>query len=141
MMASRSPAGASRALCWSCGLDGVHVESVGGTGLAVISAGTVGVWVDSSANTGVYANTAKADGEWGFDTPERSTASNVTFNTLTLLAQVAGADALTAGDLVTVVGVGQPLLDSATLLALVRRPVAWAGRCHRRGGGAHGAGS
>lgn len=104
----------------SAGWDGVRVQSAGDTGLYVFSAGNVGVWVDSSANTGVYANTAKADGQWGFDTPDRIRGSNATLNTLTLLAQVAGSEALTAGDLVTAAGVGEPLQDSAAPLALVR---------------------
>ena len=115
---------------YSAAEDGFVVESAAGYGVRVVSAGNVGVyvgtsnnvgmWVNSSANTGVYANTANADGVWGFDTPDRIRGSNVTLNTLTLLAQVTGSGALTAGDLVTAAGVGQPLAGSAIPVAQVR---------------------
>jgi hypothetical protein len=53
-------------------------------------------------------------------TPDKISASNVTFSSLTIIAQVTGPGTLSAGDLVAVAGVTDPLPGSTTPLALVR---------------------
>jgi hypothetical protein len=118
--------------------DGVRVESATGIGLSVGSAlegvsvyearqagvnvyeAVNGVWVTSAHLDGVWANTTDASGEWGFETADKIRAANVTASTLTLLAQVDGPEALTAGDVVAAAGVTEGLPDGHASLPTVR---------------------
>jgi hypothetical protein len=112
------------------GLDGVYVNSAGETGVFVHSAGWNGVVVEEAGGDGVratatvhnalYGDTANAQGEWGLYTPDKVHAQNVTLQTLTLVAQVSGPDALSPGDMVAAAGVAAPLPDSGAPLPLVR---------------------
>ena len=104
----------------SAGVDGVYINTATDDGLHIDSAGDKGMAVLSAGGNGVYANTTQASGEWGMRTPDKISASNVTFSSLTLIAQVTGPDLLTPGDLVAVVGVADPLPGSTIPLALVR---------------------
>jgi hypothetical protein len=119
-------------------LDGVHVNSAGETGVFVHSAGWNGVVVEEAGGDGVratatvynalYGDTANAQGEWGLYTPDKVHAQNVTLQTLTLLAQVTGPDALSPGDVVAAAGVAAPLPGSGAPLPLVRLAAAdWNG--------------
>ncbi len=114
----------------SAGDDGVDVTSAGDDGVVVLSAADDGVYVDTAGDkgvavlfaggNGVYANTTRTNGEWGMRTPDKITASNVTFSSLTLIAQVAGPEPLSPGDLVAASSVTEPLPGSTIPLALVR---------------------
>jgi hypothetical protein len=110
--------------------NGVTVNSATSTGVAVISAGSYGVRVDSSGGTGVsvttstgsgvYANTTATFGQWGFYTPDAIHGSNVLLQSLSLVAQVAGSNSLTSGDIVAVAGVADPVAGSTGHTPLVR---------------------
>ncbi|MCB0072992.1 MAG: hypothetical protein KDE20_16085 [Caldilineaceae bacterium] len=114
----------------SAGDDGVSVQSASNNGVRVASAGSAGVRVQQADGagvyvaeadlSGVYANTIDANDEWGLYTPDKISGSNVTLSSLTVIAQVAGEQALSTGDVVAAVGVTEPLPDSIVPLALVR---------------------
>ncbi|MCB0201179.1 MAG: hypothetical protein H6649_06035 [Caldilineae bacterium] len=104
----------------SAGRDGVRVNSAGDDGVFVASADGAGVYVAEADLSGVYANTIDANDEWGLYTPDKISGSNVTLSSLTVIAQVAGEQALSTGDVVAAVGVTEPLPDSIVPLALVR---------------------
>jgi hypothetical protein len=70
---------------------------------------------------GLWPNTAQAAGEWALYTVDKIEAANVTLHSLTLVAQVTGAEALTAGDVVAVSGAADPLPGTLQPLALVSR--------------------
>ncbi|MBN1660499.1 MAG: hypothetical protein JXA93_19035, partial [Anaerolineae bacterium] len=67
----------------------------------------------------LYGDTANALGEWGLYTPDKAHAQNVTLQTLTLIAQVSGSDALSPGDIVAAAGVAGPLPGNGAPLPLV----------------------
>ncbi|MCA9958434.1 MAG: hypothetical protein KC443_05345 [Anaerolineales bacterium] len=81
-----------------------------------------GVYVPSPGvpETALLVQTAEVNGEWALSTQDKIQAANVTFQSLTLLAQVDGADALSAGDVVAVSGIATPLPDSHEQMPLVR---------------------
>lgn len=99
-------------------IHGVRVASAGGTGLRVDSA-NYGVDVVFANFTGAYAGTTQASGQWGFYTDDAIHGSNVTLSSLTVTAQVSGAQALNSGDVVAAVGVTDPFPNSTVPLALV----------------------
>lgn len=99
---------------------GVYVVSAGWNGIVVDVAGGDGVRAGSAAYNAFYGNTTNANGEWGLYTPDKVYAQNVTLQTLTLIAQVSGPDALAPGDVVAADGVGAVLEGSAAPLPLVR---------------------
>lgn len=115
---------------YSADWSGVLVASVDGDGLSVADAGDDGVEIQSASDDGVaviaagddgvYANTTRGSGEWGVRTPDKISASNLTFSSLTLVAQVAGPEPLSPGDLVAATGVTEPLPGSTIPMALVR---------------------
>jgi hypothetical protein len=104
----------------SVGDDGLEIYSAGNDGVHVSTAGDDGVWVNSAGAVGVYGNTTQTDGEWGLLTPDKISGSNVTLSSVTVIARVTGNHALTIGDVVTAVGVSDPLPDSTIPLALVQ---------------------
>ena len=116
----------------SAGDDGVHVNSATHYGLHVGSAGNDGLWVENASGVGVWANTTQASGQWGFYTPDKIRGSNVTLESLSLVAQVSGPDGLTAGDLVTAAGVADPVSGSTVHVPLVRLARRRSDRCRRR---------
>jgi len=71
--------------------------------------------------TALWPNTSNTNGEWGLYTPDKIYAANVTTSTLTLVARVASHGSLTAGDLVTVVGMADPLPNTLSAVPLVDR--------------------
>jgi hypothetical protein len=99
---------------------GLSIYSAGSDGVRVSNAGANGVFVNSAGQDGVYANTTRSDGEWGFETPDKISGSNVALSSLTVIAQVTGDRALAPGDVVAAVGVTDPLPDSTVSLALVQ---------------------
>jgi hypothetical protein len=104
---------------YSAGGSGVKVESAANDGVHVFSS-VYGVYVGRSSNIALWGNTTDARGEWGLYTPDKITAANVTASAWTLVAQVDGPGALTAGDLAAVSGVAGPLPDGPTLVPQVR---------------------
>jgi hypothetical protein len=103
------------------GKDGVYVGSTGDVGVEVWSAGSYGVAVLSAGDDGVFANTIKDSHEWGFYTPDKIYAMNVTMRSLSVIARNDGPVPLQAGDLVAVTGVDRPLLGGGTPMPNVRR--------------------
>ena len=107
----------------STGRDGVHVADADDYGVYVAAAGLDGVHVESATGNGVYANTAAANHEWGFYTPDRIYAGTSLVNggALMFVAQNGAARALETGDVVAVNGVGTPLAASTEPVPLVRK--------------------
>ena len=99
---------------------GVYVKSAGWNGMAVDAAGGDGVRATATTYNAFYGDTANAQGEWGLYTPDKVHAQNVTLQTLTLIAQVSGPDALSSGDVVAAAGIGAPLPGTGAPLPLVR---------------------
>ena len=99
---------------------GAYVASAGWNGMVVEAAGGDGMRVVSATYNGVYANTTQASGEWGFYTPDKIHGSNVLLESVSLVAQVSGAESLTAGDLVMAAGIADPLLGSTVHLPQVQ---------------------
>ncbi|HSN74096.1 MAG TPA: hypothetical protein VL334_03265 [Anaerolineae bacterium] len=114
----------------SAGSAGVYVGEAGGSGVVVSSAGSAGVYVEQAGGSGVlvgsaywdgvYANSVQDNGQWGFYTPDAIRGSNVLLQSLSLVAQVAGPDSLTPGDVVAVAGVADPVAGSTVHTPLVR---------------------
>ncbi|MBK6432294.1 MAG: hypothetical protein IPF85_16395 [Anaerolineae bacterium] len=100
---------------------GAYVASAGWNGMVVEAAGGDGMRVVSATYNGVYANTTQASGEWGFYTPDKIHGSNVLLESVSLVAQVSGAESLTAGDLVMAAGIADPLPGSTVHLPQVKR--------------------
>lgn len=105
---------------YSAGNDGVAVGSTGNNGVYVANATWDGVHVAYAVGDGIYANTTQASGQWGLYTPDAIHGSNVLMHSLSLVAQVAGPDTLSAGDIVAVAGVADPVPGSTVHTPLVR---------------------
>jgi hypothetical protein len=88
----------------------VEISKAAGDGVLVLEAGYNGVW----------AHTTRAGHDYGFYTPDRIFAGTTLLQSLSLVAQVGGVDALTPGDAVAAVGVADPLPDSPVHVAQVR---------------------
>jgi hypothetical protein len=99
---------------------GVFVRSTGWNGMVVEEAGGDGVRATNTVYNAFYGDTANTQGEWGLYTPDKVHTQNVTLQTLTLIAQVTGSDALSPGDLVAAAGVADPLPGTGAPLPLVR---------------------
>ncbi len=99
---------------------GVFINSTDATGVYIGSTNAIGVFVGSSGGVGVWADTALANGEWGLFTPDKISGSNITLSSVTIVAQVAGEQALYPGDVAAASGVADPLPGSTVPLALVR---------------------
>jgi hypothetical protein len=99
---------------------GLYVGHSDFSGVFVNSTAASGVYVALSGGVGVYADTAVANGEWGLLTPDKISGSNITISSVTIIAQVAGEQALNPGDVVSASGVAAPLPGSTVSLALVR---------------------
>ncbi|MBK9229762.1 MAG: hypothetical protein IPO15_02480 [Anaerolineae bacterium] len=99
---------------------GAYVASAGWNGMVVEAAGGDGMRVVSATYNGMYANTTQASGEWGFYTPDKIHGSNVLLESVSLVAQVSGAESLTAGDLVMAAGIADPLPGSTVHLPQVQ---------------------
>jgi hypothetical protein len=99
---------------------GVFVHSAGWNGVVVEEAGGDGVRATATVYNALYGDTANVLGEWGLYTPDKVHAQNVTLQSLTLIAQVSGPDALSPGDVVAAAGVAAPLSGNGAPLPLVR---------------------
>ena len=99
---------------------GVFVHSAGWNGVVVEEAGGDGVRATATVYNALYGDTANVLGEWGLYTPDKVHAQNVTLQSLTLVAQVSGPDALSPGDVVAAAGVAAPLSGNGAPLPLVR---------------------
>jgi hypothetical protein len=114
-----------------CGEDeGLYVGHAGRTAVLVTEAGWNGLVVESAEGDGArmtgvvynayHGDTTSANGQWGFHTPDKISAANVTMNSLTLIAQVTGPEPLARGDLVAADGVAPALPGGHSPLPLVR---------------------
>jgi hypothetical protein len=108
------------------GSDAIRIGEAGDDGIQVGSDPdypNYGLYIPSPGVTtyGLWPNTAEANGEWALFTVDKIEASNVTLGSLSLLARVSEGDVLTPGDVVTAVGVTDPLPGAHTPLPLVRR--------------------
>jgi len=86
-------------------IDGVSVDSPGWSGMYVYSAGYEGVYVSGAGWDGIYASTENDDFYYGLYTPNDIRADNVSANSISLVAQVSGDEALQAGDIAAAAGV------------------------------------
>jgi hypothetical protein len=105
----------------STGRNGLQVESAAGNGVIVNGAAVDGVGVYGASHDGVYANTNQISGQWGIYTPDAIHGSNVLLHSLSLVALVDGPDSLTAGDVVAVAGIADPIAGSMVHVPLVHR--------------------
>jgi hypothetical protein len=98
----------------STGSDGVRVDDAYQDGVQIgdgVDSPLYGLYITPPGvpYTALWPNTANVNGEWALYTSDKIRADNVTVSSWTLVAQVAGPDDLTAGDLVAVFGMGDPL--------------------------------
>lgn len=98
---------------YNAGVDGVRVDSAGGAGLSVhkcirgLYVGDAtwdGVWVAAAADNGVFANTLQSSREWGFNTPDKINAYNVSSKGNSTYAKNNGNAVLQPGDVVCISG-------------------------------------
>lgn len=105
------------------GSSGIHVDWAGNDGVRIKDAADDGIQIgadndfpnyglyvppDGTAYTTLLVNTAEPNGEWALETPDNISAGNVSASGHTLLAVVAGTQPVTAGDVVSAVGVADP---------------------------------
>lgn len=107
------------------GSDGIRVLDTGDDSIQIGSPPDVanyGVYIPSPgvSTYGLWSNTANASGEWALYTVDKIEAGNVFAHAYSLVAKATGTDELTAGDVVAVVGVTDPLPGSQPDLPLVR---------------------
>ena len=107
------------------GSDGIRIYDTGDDAIQLgvpPDTPNYGVYIPSPgvSTYGLWPNTANASGEWALYTVDSISASNVNLNRLTLVAQVTGTDALTAGDVVAVTGAADSLPDHHGPVPLVR---------------------
>lgn len=107
--------------------DGVHIGTADDDGIQIGGSDShpfprYGLYIPwpGVPETALLVNTADINGEWALSTPDKISAANVTMNSLTLVAQVDGTDALTRGDLAAVAGLAESLPGSSSPLPLVR---------------------
>ncbi|MBK9232324.1 MAG: hypothetical protein IPO15_16110 [Anaerolineae bacterium] len=105
--------------------DGMNIYSAGDDGVSVGFTGDIGVYVNQAGTTGVYANSAQASGEWGFYTPDKIHGSNVLLESVSLVAQVSGAESLTSGDLVMAAGIADRCRAARCICPRCRRAAPW----------------
>jgi hypothetical protein len=81
-----------------------------------------GVYIPSPgvATYGLWPNTAEAAGEWALFTVDNIEAGNVVANAYSLIAKVTGDSPLTAGDVVAVTGMADPIPGGTNPLPMVR---------------------
>jgi hypothetical protein len=106
------------------GLDGIRIYDTNDDGIQIGADPdypNYGVYIPSPgvSTYGLWSNTAEAAGEWALFTVDKIEAANVTLHSLTLVAQVTGETALTAGDVVAVSGAADPLPGTLQPLPLV----------------------
>ncbi|MBK8986684.1 MAG: DUF2190 family protein [Chloroflexi bacterium] len=107
------------------GSDGIRILKTGDDAIQIGSAPDVsnyGVYIPSPgvSTYGIWSNTANASGEWAFYSVDNIQAGNVFAHAYSLVAKVTGATALTAGDVVAVDGLADPLPGAQSALPLVR---------------------
>ena len=106
-------------------IDGVVIRSTGDDGIQLGSGSTFplyGLFVPDPGtpfNT-LLPNTANAQGEWALYTMDNILAGNVFASAQTLVAVVGGDQPLAAGDVVTAIGLADPVPGSLDRLAMVR---------------------
>jgi hypothetical protein len=106
--------------------DGVQIQSTGDDGIQLGEDGVslpYGLFVPNpgTLNSTLLPNTANPQGEWALYTVDAIYAGNVTSGGQTLVAVAAGDQPLTAGDVVTAMGLADPIPGSLERLAVVGR--------------------
>lgn len=107
------------------GSDGVRIYDTGDDGIQVGSDPdypNYGLYIPSPGVSayGLWPNTAAAAGEWALFTVDKVSASNVTLQSISLVAQVTGPTPLTPGDVVAAAGMAEALPGAHSPLPLVR---------------------
>lgn len=107
------------------GSDGIRIYDTSDDAIQIGSDpdyASYGVYIPSPGvpNYGLWPNTANAAGEWALFTVDNIQAGNVAAHAFSLVAQVTGPEALTAGDVVAVAGMTAPLPGAQSALPLVR---------------------
>jgi hypothetical protein len=105
--------------------DGLRINDTADDGVQ-IGNGTdfpnFGVYIPSPgvSSYGLWSNTSAANGNYGLYTPDNIEAGIVTMAAQFIVAQVAGVDALSAGDVASAAGVADPLDGGTNRLAVVQ---------------------
>jgi hypothetical protein len=104
--------------------DGIRIYDTADDGLQVGSDPdypNYGLYIPSPgvSTYGLWPNTANASGQWALYTADNIEAGNVLLNGLTILARVGGDTALSPGDVVTAVGMGEAVPGAQDPLAVV----------------------
>lgn len=107
------------------GSDGIRVLDTGDDAIQIGSNPDVanyGVYIPSPgvSTYGLWSNTSNAAGEWALYSVDNVQAGNVLAHAYSLVAQAAGPDELTAGDVVAVTGMAAPVPGGHSALPLVR---------------------
>jgi len=107
------------------GSDGIRVLDTGDDSIQIGSPPDVanyGVYIPSPgvSTYGLWSNTENASGEWALYSVDNVQAGNVLAHAYSLVAKAAGPADLTAGDVVAVTGVANPLPGGHSDLPLVR---------------------
>jgi hypothetical protein len=107
------------------GSDGIRIFDTTDDAIQIGSAtnfANYGVYIPSPgvSSLALWPNTAQAQGEWALYTTDKIVAGNVSGSSFSMVAQVTGSDALTAGDVVAVTGVADALPGSVAPLPVVR---------------------
>lgn len=107
------------------GSDGIRVYDTGDDAIQLGSDpdyANYGVYIPSPgvSTYGLWPNTAEASGEWALYTADNIQAGNVLASGYSLVAQVTGADALEAGDVVAVMGLAENTIGGTDQVPLVR---------------------
>jgi hypothetical protein len=107
------------------GSDGVRIYDTGDDAIQIGSDpdySNYGVYIPSPgvSTYGLWSNTADPAGQWALFTVDNIEAGNVFANAYSLVAKVTGPDSLTAGDVVAVTGVADPIPGGTEPLPLVR---------------------
>lgn len=107
------------------GSDGIRIYDTGDDSIQIGSPPDVanyGVYIPSPgvSTYGIWSNTANASGEWAFYSVDNIQAGNVFAHAYSLVAKVTGETAVSAGDVVAVDGLTDPLPGAQNALPLVR---------------------
>jgi hypothetical protein len=107
------------------GSDGIRVLATGDDAIQIGSAPddqNYGVYIPSPgvSTYGLWPNTQNASGEWALYTVDNIQAGNVFSAAYTIIAKVTGPDPLSEGDVVSAVGVSEPVPGTQPSLSMVR---------------------
>ena len=104
--------------------DGIRVLDTGDDAIQIGSNPDIpnyGVYIPSPgvSTYGLWSNTSNASGEWALYTVDKVSAGNVAAAAYTMIAKVSGTASLSAGDVVAVSGMAEPIPGSVDYLPQV----------------------